>query len=168
MRGLQALKTIYLLRKPLSEKTVTINCLCHGTGAYNIAAGRVAYAPGEVDFDKVERQQNSEGAIQGAFGASALIGTEIMTYKPEGRWPANLLLHHLPLCVQVGVKEEPGYTINRWDDGAKPFGNGAGHPFTSTDMAPITTPVWECAPGCPVKNLDNQDKKAVRCFKQFK
>lgn len=107
------MRTAYILRKPMSEKTVAANSIRHGTGAYNIAAGRVGYAPGEVDFSKVQRQQNSEGTIHGAFGASALIGTEIMTYKPEGRWPANLILHHLTGCVQLGVKEEPGYTINR-------------------------------------------------------
>ena len=28
------------------------------------------------------------------------------------------------------------YNINRWDDGAKPFGGGAGHPYTSTRVDP--------------------------------
>jgi hypothetical protein len=151
----------------MTEKTVAENALRHGAGGYHIHAGRIGYAAGEVDFTKVQRQQNSDGTVAGAFGASALIGTEIMTYKPEGRWPSNLLLNHLTSCVQDGMKEEAGYTINRWDDGAKPFGDGAGHSYTGGQINPTLVEDWKCMPGCPVNLLDGQDNKAVRCFKQL-
>lgn len=78
----------WLLRKPL-EGTVASSVLQYGTGALHIDACRVAYEDGEVNFDRKQRQQNSEGAIEGAFGAASLIGTEISTYKEAGRWPAN-------------------------------------------------------------------------------
>jgi site-specific DNA-methyltransferase (adenine-specific) len=52
---------------------------------------RVAFGEGEVNFDSVQRQQHSDGAVKGAFGASALIGMEIATYKAQGRWPANVI-----------------------------------------------------------------------------
>ena len=81
---------IVLARKPL-DGTVADNVLKWGVGALNIDGTRVAYGEGEVDFDRVQRQQNSEGAIDGAFGASALIGKEILTYKPNGRFPANFI-----------------------------------------------------------------------------
>jgi site-specific DNA-methyltransferase (adenine-specific) len=45
----------------------------------------------EYDPTKVQRQQHSSGAIEGAFGAASLIGKEIATYKPGGRWPANVI-----------------------------------------------------------------------------
>jgi site-specific DNA-methyltransferase (adenine-specific) len=79
----------WLLRKPL-EGTVAKCVLKHGTGALHIDACRVPYEAGEVNFDRKQRQQNSEGAIEGAFGAASLIGTEIDTYKEAGRWPANV------------------------------------------------------------------------------
>lgn len=81
---------IVMARKPLIG-TVAANVLEHGTGAINIDGCRV---PGVLDGDptKIQRQQHSSGAIVGAFGAAALVGKEIQTYKPGGRWPANLLL----------------------------------------------------------------------------
>ena len=81
---------IVVARKPLTG-TVASNVLEWGTGALNIDGTRVGYANGEVNFDRVQRQQHSEGAVEGAFGASALIGKEISTYKAEGRWPSNVI-----------------------------------------------------------------------------
>jgi len=80
---------IVLARKPL-DGTVANNVLQHGTGALNIDGCRVDMGD-EYDPTKMQRQQNSAGAIDGAFGASALIGKEIATYKPGGRWPANFI-----------------------------------------------------------------------------
>ena len=81
---------IVVARKPLIG-TIVANVLTYGTGGLNIDGSRVGYEKGEVNFDQIQRQQNSEGAIDGAFGASALIGKEIATYKQEGRWPANVI-----------------------------------------------------------------------------
>lgn len=83
---------IVMARKPI-EGTVANNVLKHGVGGINIDATRVEYPDGEVDFDKVQRQQatGEEGVISNAFGASALVGTEIKTYKENGRFPANFI-----------------------------------------------------------------------------
>ena len=85
-----------------------------------------------------------------------------------GRWPANLVLQHLPTCEQTGTREEAGYTVNRFTDGAKPFGGGAGHPYESEHVPPSTVPVWACGAGCPVAGLDAQSEGsgASRYFKQ--
>jgi len=83
---------IVLARKPI-EGTVANNVLKHGVGGINIDGTRVAYPDGEVDFDRVQRQQadGSGNTISNAFGASALVGTEIKTYKENGRFPANFI-----------------------------------------------------------------------------
>ena len=83
---------IVLARKPL-DGTVAKNVLTHGVGGINIDGCRVAYPEGEVDFDRVQRQQanGSGNTISNAFGASALVGTEIKTYKENGRFPANFI-----------------------------------------------------------------------------
>lgn len=86
-----AWEPVILARKPL-DGTVAANVLAHGTGAINVDGCRVPYGDEAVDFDATQRQQLSEGAIKGAFGAAALIGKEIPTYKPGGRWPANVAL----------------------------------------------------------------------------
>jgi DNA modification methylase len=83
---------IVLARKPL-DGTVANNVLTHGVGGINIDGCRVEYPEGEVDFDRVQRQQadGSGNTISNAFGASALVGTEIKTYKENGRFPANFI-----------------------------------------------------------------------------
>jgi site-specific DNA-methyltransferase (adenine-specific) len=71
---------------------VAANVVEHGTGAINIDDCRIGYKTGEVDFDRKQQQQQSDGTIKGAFGAAALIGSKIQTYKAAGRWPANVIL----------------------------------------------------------------------------
>ena len=83
-----AYEPIVVARKPLIG-TVAQNVLEHGTGALNIDACRIDMGD-EYDPDKMQRQQQSNGAVQ--FASSGLIGTEIPTYKPGGRWPANIAL----------------------------------------------------------------------------
>ena len=80
---------IVVARKPLVG-TVAANVLQHGTGALNIDGARVDMGD-EYDPAKIQRQQNSAGAIEGAFGAASLIGKEIPTYNARGRWPANVI-----------------------------------------------------------------------------
>ena len=84
-----ALEPITVARKSLAG-TVAENVLEHGTGGLNIDGTRVAMGD-EYDPTRMQRQQHSSGAIDGAFGAASLIGTEIQTYKEGGRWPANLI-----------------------------------------------------------------------------
>jgi site-specific DNA-methyltransferase (adenine-specific) len=86
---------------------------------------------------------------------------------PAGRWPANVVLSHGPGCKVVGTRQAKPYTINRFDDGAKPFGGGAGHPYTSFQVSAGAEQVWECVPGCPVALLDAQSDGASRCFNQL-
>jgi len=107
----------WLLRKPL-EGTVAGCVLKHGTGALHIDACRVPYEAAEVNFDRKQRQQNSEGAIEGAFGAASLIGTEIDTYKEAGRWPANVTHDQSDEVVSAFPRETKGSTA-RFFYGAK-------------------------------------------------
>jgi hypothetical protein len=73
-----------------------------------------------------------------------------------GRWPPNVLLVHGPGCRRAGSAEVPAPVINRFLDGMKPFGEGAGHPYEQTGGGMVQVDVWDCEPGCPVKVLDEQ------------
>lgn len=83
---------------------------------------------------------NIEGARHNKPLVSDWIG------NPGGSWPGNAILEHKPGCKPVGAISH-GYTINRFDDGMKPFGNGAGHEYNS-NQAGLTELEWECEPGC--------------------
>jgi hypothetical protein len=152
------MKVVHLLRKPCSEGTVAANVLRWGTGALNIDATRVAHAnPTDLDAHRkmVEAIKARGGSMANSWANSSdLSGANEVS--AGGRWPANLVLQHLSACEQTGTREEAGYTVNRFTDGMKPFGEGAGHPYESEQVPPSTVPVWACGAGCPVAGLDAQ------------
>jgi len=131
-----AWEPICVARKPL-EGTVVGNVLKYGTGAINVDGCRVPHG-GDVDMDAVQRQQNSGGVIEGAFGAAALVGKEIATYKEGGRWPANVILSHGPDCGEDGCA--PGCPCAALD--AQSGGDGASRyfnrlPIEAEDLVPF-------------------------------
>ena len=112
------MKVVYLLRKPLSEGTITANVLKHGTGAINIEACRTptsdnlnggAYsknASERHDGDKSWRFRNGgrrklpgderDNKSAGMFGEGST--SEFEYEQPTGRWPSNVILQHLDGC----------------------------------------------------------------------
>lgn len=170
------MRVIHVARKPLSG-TVASTALRYGTGGLNVDAGRIGFASeadAKTHADEWDREYNPDtnsspihtwdNAISNHPGQKRSHGGG--TKITSGRWPANLILQHEPGCRLTGTKTVQGYTINRWVDGAKPFGGGAGHEYES--IIPLVTEdveMWECVPGCPVKNLDAQSgntRAAVR------
>ncbi|MGC8628446.1 MAG: DNA methyltransferase, partial [Acidimicrobiales bacterium] len=150
-----AYEPIVVARKPLPD-SVARNVLAYGTGALNIDGCRVA----SVDEELARKYASAADAgprRNAVYGADTREHSEGRTEPhPAGRWPANLVLAHSPGCRQVGWRLAHGYTINRFTDGTKPFGGGAGHPYTSTQTPAQAVPVFECAPSCPVAELDRQ------------
>jgi site-specific DNA-methyltransferase (adenine-specific) len=149
-----AREPIVLARKPMSV-SIAKNIQEHGTGAINIDATRIGGNPGY----KYAADRNGT-TFHGEQGerikqTAEKKGSEFIE-SSKGRWPANVLLSHSPDCVCVGSHVEPGYVINRWDDGSKPFGDGAGHPFTSEQQPDEVIEEWRCTPDCPVRQLNEQ------------
>ena len=149
------MRVITVARKPLCG-SVARNTLEQGCGGLHVDACRIStnqppkatHAPG---WDSLNARNAEEGYRPGAYQQG---GAE---YNPHtgGRWPSNVVLVH-PGCQRVGQAEVKGYTINRWDDGAKPFGGGAGHPFTSEKTESEMIDIWVCVDGCPVPSIDQQ------------
>lgn len=71
--------TITVTRKPLSEPTVALNVLTHGTGAINVDGCRVE--------GTVQGQSARAGEVYGADQRDQRV------FEPHGggRWPANLI-----------------------------------------------------------------------------
>jgi hypothetical protein len=118
---------VFLLKKP-SDLSTTAECLDTGVGALNIEDSCVALA-GE-DLTKRQNQQKMEGAVD--FGvASGLVGSSIMTYKKEGRWPANVLICN-DVCSE-GMDEQSGVRPTgawcRHKDKAHHFGGAKGEEY---------------------------------------
>lgn len=153
---------ITVARKPV-EGTVAQNALKHGTGGLNIDGSRVGLASVE-DPDKLKARS---GGKTGLFqednevlgnGTSGNSGWNCLS----GRWPANLILQHLPTCVEVGVKRVSvvGATARTVEHGKGVILNNGGvgkahDGFRDADGKETVT-AWECHPDCPVAHLDGQ------------
>ena len=102
--------------------------------------------------------------LEHGTGGINIDASRIKAGENKGRFPANLILSHKPGCKQVGTKEGKGYTINRFTDGAKPFGNGAGHPYEVENQGSETIEVWECEDDCAIKEIDKQNEGGASRF----
>lgn len=93
---------IVLARKPLSEKSIVENVLKHGTGGINIDGSRI----GMTDTDKEESYRKPGETIREGF-----VKTEKPEYKPEGRFPANIIFDE-----EAGklLDEQSGERGNGW------------------------------------------------------
>ena len=159
--------SVTVARKPLSEPNVAQNVLRWGSGALHIDACRIEHGAG-VDLNAVQRQQADNPLHIG--GAKS--GDVIPMYKPGGRFPANLLLNHLPGCKKVGTRSvvsEParGRKLGWMTDQRDGYGTGKG--FSNNDVVSgyggddrrETISAWDCDPGCPVLAMDEQSGVAL-------
>jgi len=138
---------IVLARKPFKGATYK-NVLEHGTGALNIDGCRVAGTkPVMVRTETVVAANAMAGESTGA--------TSTGETTTEGRWPANLILGHNEDCELVGTTEGEGYSINTFDNGAKPFGDAVGEDYSTSKKTEVIEE-WECTEGCAIKILDDQ------------
>lgn len=148
--GLLALKPafefILCAQKPYDGKPLS-DILSNGAGALNIDAARI----GSEDTRGIGGKTAFGVMNDDNWEAKPVVGGSI-----KGRWPSNVVMSHLPECKKVGERVEY-YPINRFIDGAKPFGDGAGHLY-ETVMEGAVIDIYNCAPGCPVLQVNDQSR----------
>lgn len=149
----------WLCRKTF-EGSVSTNILKHGVGALNIDGCRLSWQGSTPSQDTWNSKGRSVGSLniidQTRCMADSYAAGHVQV--PSGRWPPNLLFIHAPGCQRVGTRTVEAPVINRFTDGMKPFGNGAGHAYVTVREGSGTEelPVYACAEGCPVAALDAQ------------
>jgi hypothetical protein len=145
----------WLCRKGF-EGSVSQNVLKHGVGALNIDGCRVA---GDLSgLINLSTGKPRSGIGYHYSGSGGFGGTKANPPHFMGRWPPNLIFIHASGCQRVGTRTVETPVINRFTDGMKPFGNGAGHAYVTVRGGSGTEelPVYACAEGCPVAALDAQ------------
>ena len=178
-----AWESILLCRVPRKGATFASLALEHGSGALNIDGSRIS---GSWEWGtQTDIRGGRYGGGQARPSDGDILAKDVESHK-LGRWPANLLLSHHEDCQKIGTFEVPARVINRWLDGMKPFGDGAGgkyetvHPTRQgeasadrtyedeggTDFAMKPGPRrdkdmetverWACVPECPIRQLDDQ------------
>src|SRR5690606_29277899 len=162
-----AREPIVVARKPF-EGPLYRNVLKYGTGGMNIDACRVAPSGDKIAYmsgaavlggtsDGLDRPWKNNPEAVAERERQAKEATD--KANNMGRWPANIILTHSADCKIVGQEETKARVINRWNDGAKPFGGGAGHEFTTHQTSEDGNErydIYECVEGCPAKLLDEQ------------
>jgi DNA modification methylase len=138
------------------ECSVAANLLAHGTGAIAIDACRVGTSKAVPASPRGANQPGSP------LGRGAQDGNEGGHDPNVGRWPPNVLLTHAADCRRVGERvvtnrlggDAPGVGFSG-GGGRRPKGTGHGE-RTSPYMATESVPTFDCAPGCPVAEIDAQ------------
>lgn len=162
--GLQALKPalepIIVFQKPYANKPLD-DIVATGAGALWIDGGRIGTG-GEKFQDRFSDPANRTGIVGTDLGITNSSKEKFQAAQKEsidnlqsmGRWPANFAITHHSDCRVVGTQDDD-YQINRFTDGAKPFGDGVGHEFVSESIEG-TSIVWECVEGCPARAMNEQ------------
>lgn len=149
-----AWEPIIVARKSTGFNTTVANVLEHGTGALNIDACRTAVtdpdyarnAPADRGHEHNKSRQSDYRLTSGR--SSAL-----------GRWPTNVVLTHAPDCEQVGTRmvRNPSGSVTGDEPSAivdAVYAERRRVPYQARETE--TVAVWDCAPGCPVAELDRQ------------
>ncbi len=166
------MRSVYVLRKPCAESSVSANSVRFGVGGLNIDGTRVGAEGGLYDAPKACKapgwdSYNRSNAEAGYRPSDYRQGDALYTPHRSGRWPANVVFHHLAGCHCSGVGKVPGHKGYPHGPGGKSMHYSdqesrgeqvrpqawRGH-ADADGMETVT--VWECAPGCPVAALDLQ------------
>ena len=159
-----------LVRKPLVG-TVAANVQAFGTGALNINASRIGSAGGGTDCSK----RDAEGNCLGHENAGRSTSGETF-HGPNtsaGRFPANFVLSHSEDCVERGTREVKrdlrevaplNPDVDYSPTSLQGRVDGSLQTLRSLGSVMETAAVFECAPGCPVAELDRQSGSASRFF----
>lgn len=162
-----------LARKPLAG-TLADNLLRHGAGAINVDGCRVG-----TDWNEPDRPASWANSGHSAKPEAEKIAAPPgvgMVLHPGGRWPPNAVFTHSAGCRLVGEQKIKGITggdvrgsktlglMN--DDNWKPKRTLI-HKYHDADGTE-TVPVYDCAPDCPVRVLDQQSGILVSGKGNFK
>ena len=137
-----------LARKPLVG-TLADNLLRHGAGALNIDGCRVT-----TDWNEPDRPASWAASAHSAKPEAEKIAAPPgvgMTLHPEGRWPTNAVFSHSEECRRVGARD------------VSANGSIGAHTPAAKEKKTVSAygdynerGVYDCAPDCPVRLLEEQ------------
>jgi hypothetical protein len=162
------LRVVHILRKPPSEGSISANVLKHGCGAINVDACRIRISSNDPEF-RLAGRTSCKNTIYGNISENVPLVIENQhpgsaRHNSAGRWPANLVLEHLPGCRQTGKRKVRSGVAGAKGRGFQTEYVGGDHKEGTSLSATTfngpdgmeTTDAWECEAGCPVAELDRE------------
>lgn len=160
-----------LARKPIAHQTVVRQVLDTGTGAMNIAASLIGTSKGVPGTNK------KNDLSDGHSFHMAPPPVDSQGHDPNtGRWPANFLLSHDPMCVHLGnlvIQNRSGSVTGAEPSTSALFGTSGRPAYKAAKVE--TVEHWECVAWCPVYQVNIQSGAkperssvgAARYYQQF-
>ena len=146
----------WLARKPLAAGTVAANVLQFGTGALNISACKVAHASAaDLATSQSKNPGRADKVTSGTYGADR----PQQSVDDAGRWPTNLVFTHSAACEPIGLQQVANHghgPAARGSGGISTSGHRGQDGLTERREPVETVEAWDCAPDCPVAELDRQ------------
>jgi len=143
------------------------------TGSYNQSVNTNIYSPyeGNEKHFAITAPATDAAKIWEGYGTNLKPSFEpiLLARKPRNTTFAQTAMEHGSSALNIDGCRIPSaepYVINTWDDGAKPFGDGAGHPFTSRQQSgrwPANV-VFSHSPEC--KKIGTKKVKGSGAFPQ--
>jgi DNA modification methylase len=106
----------------------------------------------------------AENVLDHGTGAINVDACRIGIGRAAGRWPANVVFSHLEDCEQIRtttVKSDGHFPASRGVGGLSTDGHSGQDGLVERKSSGEHAEVWECAPGCPVAELDGQSGMLV-------
>jgi hypothetical protein len=146
-----AWEPVILAMRPLSW-TFAENALQHGVAGLNVDGCRIGTSK------DVPASGTAAGSV--CYGKRGPRTTDMDGFNPNiGRWPANVILSHLPECVEIGtrkVRTSTHYPAQRGIGGLGAAGHRGQADLPESRPGTETVASWRCHPECPVALLDAQ------------
>jgi hypothetical protein len=138
-----------------TDNSVACMLVTRGAGALNIDHSRI----GNDTWTRIDRTPSS-GLGNNAFVSATTYEKRIDQERTStGRWPANLILQHDPLCQRIGVRQIRGSRLDHDCSTNSPQLSGLGtiHKVGHTDDQGFEqVDEWQCAESCAVYRLGLQ------------
>jgi len=156
-------KVVTVARKPLGESTVAANVVAWDTGAFNVDGIRIGTSADVSSVNAVRKRdypQSYDGHGHGWGRSRGGLAGDVVRWTPTtGRWPANVVVQHLPGCLRAGeksVRSSGHYPASRTSgsDVAGASGHVGQSGLAERHMDGEVVEQWRCEPGCPVPVLD--------------
>jgi site-specific DNA-methyltransferase (adenine-specific) len=152
---------IVLARKPF-DGSMSMNVLKYGTGALNIDESRIGFSKkDDVRTSKSYEHKSKYGFKPDKNKNYNSDGSSTSLYKPEGRWPANVILTHDYRCKQIGTKQVGQGPLGGYNyTGKKRYQAQTlvpdNKPNSASNRGAEIVENWQCHEDCPIRRLDEQ------------